>query len=241
MTSNIISLLVLVLAPLVSSSSDWEEIFHAGCKNTTMSNYSQTHQKHASLSLNGSSLMAECSSCVSATVKAQGDPTRCHSCQKAMTTDDLKTSCLSCVPKAEAMKLGWACSQYCTHHHIVSNREEAEQCHDCLLDPSVKDKWGCHVCMEQISGIHLEARAGCFQCLGGGQPGIMYRCGACGRVVDPVGRKECYSCLKKNGNHGDCLSMHNITLHFNRPPSQAAEIIERLKDRANLPHTRYSL
>jgi hypothetical protein len=209
--------LVLLISLSLASTSDWEASFHASCNST-----------HHATTINDS-LISGCKTCVTLSVKQQGDPTRCHTClQSPMASDEVKASCLACVPAADRLKLGWACAQYCSHHHIIDSAEESVQCHGCLFNQEVKDKWGCHVCMEQ-AGHDLKARQGCFGCLTTSTGAEMYLCAACGRVLDPSGRKECFSCLM-GSKRSSCLSRHNVSLEFHKPPSKAAEIIKQLQD-----------
>lgn len=184
--------------------------------------------------MNGTLLVEQCKSCVTATIEQNGDASRCHSCLHSMASYEIRASCLTCVPSAEKLKLGWACAQYCTHHHIISTKGEAEQCQGCLMNQEIKDKWGCHVCMEQIPGSEIETRQGCFNCLANGgrtsSGSGLYLCAACGRVRDSMKRRECYRCLKEDTESGSsCLSRHNVSLKYNKPPSRAAEIIDRLR------------
>mmetsp|Transcript_16126 Transcript_16126/g.47924 ORF Transcript_16126/g.47924 Transcript_16126/m.47924 type:complete len:255 (-) Transcript_16126:278-1042(-) len=155
-------------------------------------------------------MLEHCHACIDATKEA-GDTTRCHQCMKGHAghhpPEELMMACLDCVPKAEGKRLGWACPQYCTHHGIINNKEQADDCMGCLMADYPKDKWACHVCMEQVNK-DMDARRDCFSCIQDAQNA--YQCASCARVPDAKDREGCFTCMKGGTEGKVCAKRYGV-------------------------------
>lgn len=163
-----------------------------------------------------------CYDCVDATQNphnlVRGDASRCHTClrpvhgggghHQAHLNHGLALQCMKCVPEAESKYLGWACLAYCSHHHIIADVGQARDCAQCLMTDLPKDKWGCHICMEEITE-NMDARRDCFKCIAEGKADR--QCGYCGRVAKASHRAQCYQCMDTGNSTGaDCAKKYGI-------------------------------